>query len=477
MSISSIWKDRYLNTVPETLSGAKNVTGVVSAFNSNIDAILPVSGADLSSWISRFGFSVDELLADGVRAINTPSDLFRGIIRCFQRGIAEEWLIFDEDTFKWTSDNLGYKRLQMGGQGGIVANAAAVSGVQNVYVHCASLPKEQSQLFLPLDNLKSFTTEGELVKASDISRNDLGLIHWIIEFSKGDTLELPGHDVIICPKSNRFIATFDPLNLTLTIDPAFRNVVKHPFSLVFLSGYHMLTSTLPDGRKSRDRIIESLEVIDEWKKNRDVLVHLELASTQDETVRREIVDLVAPHCHSTGCNERELIDVLMVVGEEELAGVIDKDTSAVNVFKGLVRLFTKLTVDRIQLHMFGLYITVQRREFRSKLSLEKNLRGMLMAAVVASSKASTGEINSFDSLTHSLRTDFTGAADHAIKELTSVSEYIANEMKGPNTLAETGIVELPEFDVIAAPTIIVPRPKTLVGMGDTIGISKLIGAL
>ena len=39
-----------------------------------------------------------------------------------------------------------------------------------------------------------------------------------------------------------------------------------------------------------------------------------------------------------------------------------------------------------------------------------------------------------------------------------------------------GIYEGNEFDVIAIPTIIVPKPKTLVGMGDTISSISLIAA-
>ena len=100
----------------------------------------------------------------------------------------------------------------MGGQGGIVANAMAVCGVQNVYVHCASAPKEQSQLFLDLPNLLTTDENGELQQASIVDRQaENALIHWIIEFDKGDALTI-GNETYTCPKANRFIATYDPLN-------------------------------------------------------------------------------------------------------------------------------------------------------------------------------------------------------------------------------------------------------------------------
>lgn len=51
--------------------------------------------------------------------------------------------------------------MQMGGQGGIVANAMAVCGVNPVYAHCASLPEDQGKLFLNLPTLLSVDEKGE----------------------------------------------------------------------------------------------------------------------------------------------------------------------------------------------------------------------------------------------------------------------------------------------------------------------------
>ncbi len=120
----------------------------------------------------------------------------------------------------------------MGGQGGIVANVMAVCGVSDVYVHTASSPKKQSELFNDLPNLKNVNRFGELQKAYTIDRNeDVPLIHWIIEFDKGDTLNINGKSYT-CPKANRFIATYDPLNFKLAIDDAFdKKCVSHPQNL------------------------------------------------------------------------------------------------------------------------------------------------------------------------------------------------------------------------------------------------------
>ncbi|KAL0216735.1 hypothetical protein P9112_008919 [Eukaryota sp. TZLM1-RC] len=466
------WKDQLYSNVPEYLSSASKINGVISAFNSNIDAILPMTGERLACLINQHNFNIESLLDESVRRIDTPLDLFRGIVRCFKRGIAEEWLIYSEETYKWISDVLGYERLQMGGQCGIVANVSAVAGCQNVYVHCASLPESQAKLFLPLNNLKSFDKDGQLVRACDATRDDLPLIHWIIEFAKGDVLALGEHK-IVCPKSNRFIATFDPLNLTLTIDPQFR-VQNHPYSLVVLSGYHMLTHDLPDGSKSEDRIKDSLKVIESWKQ-KECLVHLEIASTQDEVVRKQVLDLVGTSglIDSSGLNERELVDCLMVVGEQELGNDIDRHTDAAHAFAGLVKLFELTQIARIQLHMFGLYITIQKKNFT--VSPERNRNGMLLAAICAASKAGTGALDDHESLLWSLYNDFNGPASHSLKEFELLFSILSANYGVSDDFLQTGIAELKDFDVIAVPTVLVANPKTLVGMGDTISSMSLIG--
>ena len=160
------------------------------------------------------------------------------------------------------SEQLGFDRLQMGGQGGIVANALAVCGVEQVFCHCNSLPELQAQQFLPLNNLLSFDENGAVKAAYKINRTaDTPLIHWIIEFDKGDEFELDGHKVT-CPKANRFIATYDPLNLRLVMDENFVDyVARQKLDAVILSGYHALTAA----NGGVELIAGSVPVVQSWQ--------------------------------------------------------------------------------------------------------------------------------------------------------------------------------------------------------------------
>jgi ADP-dependent phosphofructokinase/glucokinase len=467
------WFEHYQSS-PEQLAKMSEVNGLISAFNANIDAVIKVSGEQIENIIDGHNLQVDNILSEGKQRIKTHEDAFRGLVKCFKDGIAEEWLIHDKKAFDWLNENLGYELLQMGGQGGIVANAMAVCGVNNVYVHTASSPGPQSKLFLDLENLKNVNPDGELEKAYNINRPaDIPLIHWIIEFDKGDTLSLDGK-TYTCPKSNRFIATYDPLNFELAINEVFDAKMSDPsthFEYIILSGYQMLSKTLPDGGSGIERIDTSMEVVNRWRKNNPhSQLHFEIASTQDKVIRKYLVEKMAKEIDSLGVNERELIDILEVIDEEELAAQCNKETNSSNLFKGMLKVFNYTKCPRIQLHMFGLYVTLQKKGYN--VSPIQNRKGMQLAANIAATKAGTGAINSKEVLLWSVDKE---VSDIGLNELESLSNTIT-ELYGENQLMEEGIFENEEIEIIAVPTIIIDKPITLVGMGDTISSISLVGA-
>ena len=382
----SSWKEKYAE-VKSTLMQMGKVESAATAFNTNVDAVLKIKGRRLAELAKELGMSWEELTTIGESKLNSGKDVIKGAFRCFANGIAEEWLTEDIDVYNWMANNLGYDRLQMGGQAGIVANALAVCGVRRVLAHCNSLPKRQADQFLPRSNLVSFDEKGEMKQASEINRqDDIPLIHWIIEFDKGDVVELDGHKVS-CPKANRFIATYDPMNLRLVMDNNFLEYLnKNPAEVTVLSGYHALTA----GNNGVELVEGSVPVIKRWQ-NSGTLVHLEVASTQDKDVRRAVVEKVASLADSIGLNERETIDVLEVIGEEKQAQICEENCSATNLFEAVLRIKQKVGCRRLQLHMFGLYLTIQDKGF--KITPEQNLKGMCLAAVVAASKAGSGNIN------------------------------------------------------------------------------------
>ena len=447
---------------PQTLEKTKDVETAVTAFNTNVDAVLKISGKKLAELVNAEEISLQSLQTINQTKLLEPQDVLRGIFKCFCNGIAEEWLTEDIVIYNWMIKNLGYDRLQMGGQGGIVANVLGILGVQKVIVHTNSHPKEQADQFLKLDNIVSFDEKGREKPAYQINRaTDIPLIHWIIEFDKGDKLELEGK-TFVCPKSNRFIATYDPLNLKLVMDDNFVEITTNQKAdYVVLSGMHALTSN-NNGVALVEKV---LPIINAWHRY-GALVHLEIASTQDIEIRRAILQKLATNCDSIGINERELIDILEVIGEEKLAEQCSSDCHAENLFRALLRVKEILKTPRIQLHFFGLYLTVQNKSFR--ITPLQNRNGMVLASVIAAGKAGTGDINHKENLLWALGQS---VSEIGLQELQTIAAIIEDEQ-----FLKTGLSQYAGFDVIAVPTILVEKPVTLVGMGDTISSVSLIGA-
>ena len=214
------WKNKY-SVVFEQLSKVEKINSVATAFNTNIDAIYKISGNKLKELILQNNITLDELTNITLSHFRTPKDVILGIVKCFSKGIAEEWVTEDISVYNWLDKNIGYTHLQMGGQGGIIANTLALLGIKQVIAHTNSHPELQAKQFLDINNLFSFDEKGNLKKAKDIARpNETPLIHWIIEFDKNDSFTL-NDTTFTCPKSNRFIATYDPMNMNLVMNNNF----------------------------------------------------------------------------------------------------------------------------------------------------------------------------------------------------------------------------------------------------------------
>lgn len=358
--------------------------------------------------------------------------------------------------------NLGYDHLQMGGQAGIIANALALLGVKKVVAHTNSHPKLQAQQFLNLENLFGLNDAGKLEKAINITREtDIPLIHWIIEFDKGDSFEIDGK-IFSCPKSNRFIATYDPLNMKLVMNKGFIDYLNtHKVNYLLLSGFHPLLKS----NGGINLVKDAVPVLQRWKKhNPNLIIHLEIASTQDIAVRKAIVKYIVPLADSVGLNERETIDLLRILNQQFLADRIEQNTCSPLLFEALLFLKKILKMKRIQLHMFGLYMTLQDPDFVH--STEQNLKGMMTAAVVSSSKAYNGVLAHYDDVAKTLGLP---VSVQSLNELNNLSQALHNP-----ELNSTGICKVGDFILSVVPTILVDKPKTLVGMGDTISSVSLL---
>lgn len=461
-SLNKIWNYFY-QKAPDTLAKMSKIKRVACAFNSCIDSVVKLSGKDFTNLFLQQKSSLKELKNIVHCSVNSPLDLLRGVFRCFTNGIAEEWIAEQPEMFDWMLKNLGVKKMQVGGQGGIIANTLSLTDIKQIIVHSNALSNLQASQFFNRKNLLSFDKKGNIKQASKIDRDKISSIHWIVEFDKGDKITLEGCE-FTCPKSNRFIITYDPPLFNFVIDKNFIDYTNNnKFDYFILSGYQALSSK----NHALKHIKNSVNIIHNWKKQSPKsIVHLEIASTQDQKVLKQIAQYLITNVDSMGVNERETIDILKALNQNKLLEKCRQNPSSSNLFDAILKIKTKLKCPRIQLHMFGLYITIQDKNF--SLSPAKNRNGMILAATSAASKAFYGQLSKPQDI---LKSYGMPVSDIGIKELYNLSLHLKN-----SCILTKGICEYKGFDVIAVPTILIDHPKTLVGMGDTISSFSLIGA-
>lgn len=97
---------------------------------------------------------------------------------------------------------------------------------------------------------------------------------------------------------------------------------------------------------------------------------------------------------------------------------------------------------------------------------------MILAATIGAAKAKVGDIEKEENL---LKAFGTPVAELAIDELTKLEGAVEAD-HGKNTIVENGIFACDKYRLIATPSILVDKPVTLVGLGDTISSLSLVGS-
>jgi len=245
------------------------------AFNSNVDFICRINS--------------------GFKAEGFPQELMP-LVESIKRGEAREFKI-TKHAAEWIAESFSWREKRIGGQAGIMANAAAALGVKS-FAYAAALSEEQEKLFS-----KKVVVFGG-AKGSP-SR------HFIFEFKKGTVF---GGAAI--PSSNRVIASYDPANFKLKISKKFalESARIAPFvECAVISGFHNL-----DDRIAADRIATTARFVQEWRnRNPSIRVHLELGDFANKRVLRKTLDTLLPCINSVGMNEMEAEDVIVAMGMHE----------------------------------------------------------------------------------------------------------------------------------------------------------------
>ena len=90
----NLWTEKF-NVVPEQIKKLSEIPCVATAFNSNIDAIIKIKGQFLAELIEKNNIPLEDIENVKISGFNKETDVILGIVKCFCRGIAEEWITED----------------------------------------------------------------------------------------------------------------------------------------------------------------------------------------------------------------------------------------------------------------------------------------------------------------------------------------------------------------------------------------------
>ncbi|MDD5317146.1 MAG: ADP-dependent glucokinase/phosphofructokinase [Candidatus ainarchaeum sp.] len=244
------------------------------AFNSNADFVTRVGPAFAA-------------------AARNPASGFRPVLSSILKGESREFRV-SKTTAGWIEKSFDWRDRRMGGQAGIMANAASALGVE-ASAYAIRLSPEQCSLFTekitPCGNKSALTSK-----------------HFVFEFAKG--ARILGKTI---PATDRVIASHDPAHSSLAISALFkRQSVRLAPSLdcAVVSGFQGLSPGFA-GR----RIPEATRLVRAWKKeNPGLRVCLELGDFASGSVLRKTLETLLPAVDSLGMNELEASASLRALG-------------------------------------------------------------------------------------------------------------------------------------------------------------------
>jgi ADP-dependent phosphofructokinase/glucokinase len=313
---------------------------ILCGYNVNVDSIYRISGVEISELLGNF--EMTEILGKIDKPpgkIFSKSDFMAGLVYCMKNGYGGEWLIFEQAVFEFLKTRYFEKSLlKMGGNAGIMANTLSQLGADKVIPNVAvpsriqlSLFSKKSIYFPPLLLQRKNGSGTEPAGDMDIVSSNQDAIHFVFDFSEGDTFSLYGTQIRV-PRENRFIATYDHLNFRLFVNPAFEKYAcEHACEIdgALISGFHLLLETYTDGSSYKRIMGEALCHIRRWKAlNYKLRVSLEFGHFTNKEIASSVFLEFASICDSIGMNEDELAMLRHFHGVHE-KGLLHMEAEAV----------------------------------------------------------------------------------------------------------------------------------------------------
>ncbi len=358
--------------------------------------------------------------------VRSLDDLAMAILYSMQNGSGCELMI--ESQLAESLASLFPWNYRMGGNAGNISNVLAALGAEPV-VNVPSLTPRQASLFrrgvkVPAKN------DAKLVEPREACSYERELIHFVIQYRNGETVETPV-GLVRSPRANRIIASYDPLNRTLYLNPDFREWLKEPDPKVrgvLLSGFHLVPYDL------RYIFEERLEIMRDWLVDR--YSHIEMGSFERPEIMMHLLKVA--EVDSIGMNE------------EELAMIRPTGSDWFEIADAAKWVHDEFDISRVCVHT---------RDFTLSISPDpkKEIAALKLGAEIAGGLAATGSI---------CKTEL----DVSARGRAAVDELL---LHGGRRAGMGAFKPVGESNICIHPSFIARDPVTTVGLGDALTAAVL----
>ncbi|WP_292487612.1 ADP-dependent glucokinase/phosphofructokinase [Methanohalobium sp.] len=427
---------------------------ILCGYNANIDSVYRITGDEIYRLLEHQNQdNIIKKIENPPNRIDSIDDFIAGLIICIRNGSGAEWLVHDDSVFEFLKNHFfDNSIIRMGGNCGIMSNVLSLMGAGKVVPNVAKPSKTQ---------LDAFTDNESIIIPGYNNQNDINedkeLIHFVFDFKKGEKVTLNG-STIAAPRENRFIATYDCLNIELTINPDFKHYADehiHEMDGALISGYHMLQEYYPDGSSYVDKFQKSLDQIKIWKQlNKQLLLHVELGHFSNVEIAQYVFSSLADHVDGMGMNEDELA-MLHRIHSIPVNDILQMN--AISILKASLQCVLISGLEKFIIHTREFTLCVCKPEvFDAVCELESMKFGVKCAAVFAD----TGMLNNrnyVEKTASKLEESYFG-----LKEVEKIKGFINGKSYNSGTYgSHSGL------SVGIIPTLISKNPISTVGLGDT----------
>ena len=463
------WKNSYLEALKLIDNDSICSKGVILGFNVNIDKVIKITPEILSNIPQTT--RVEGRLSDnsGPKKITNIEELLICLLQSINEGKADEVIISSDEVAIWIEENFVISRTVIGGQAGIMANLLRKIEINPVLL---STPISSPNLIKLLDpSIIDPTTNNATIRleSKKASEKIEPLTHYVFEFSAGKYRV--ANRIINCERPNRFIGSYDKINSLLMFSKEFNEYSIDnisDYTLCVMAGFHLIDFETHSSRPYEAVFDPVLSLISKWKERNPLLIiHLELAAVKDRNLKQAIIDNLFPVVDSIGLNEQELISFLDCI-DKSLSVSIHSNISSINLFKGMHAIFSKYPHIRLHLHYLDYFLLLSPLISEKSVLIRKS--SLIISSLFAAVKAKYGNI---DKQTVAKLIDYS-ISKKGLGELQNLDNHLKNEVDDATSLINNGYIQTKSFTMFGIPTIVIPSPTHLVGLGDTISLMSIL---